>query len=114
MYAKPWNGDHKGTFYGLNDLQLKIVIAFLQEQHPDQLATVQQVRLMEFAHVGHSLVGLYNYLIWALNCQYPESAIIETIDHDLREMHTRLFVARTHEYENMEVNRDWDIHSSTG
>ena len=106
MFAKPWSGVRKGNFYGLDDLQLKILLTFIHGQHPEQLMPVIQTTLMEFAHTGHSLVGMYNYLVWSFQMGYLLSTIIETIDHDLQEMHTRLFVARTKQYENMEVNSD--------
>ena len=111
MFAKPWTGDHKGTFYGLDELQLKILINFIRDQHPEQLTAVIQTRLMEFAHAGHSLPGLYNFVVWSLNVEHAPSLIIETVDHDLSEMHTRLFVPRSSEYENMEVDSDRDQYS---
>jgi len=68
-----------------------------------------QGKLHLFGELGHSLVGMYNFLVWAQEID-PDSGeaniesqmeIMETIGHDLNGMHERFFVPRTSSYVDM-------------
>lgn len=64
-------------------------------------------RVFEFGAAGHSLVGMYNFLVWAQEIDpdngepniESDTAIMATIGHDLNGMHESFFDPRTASYE---------------
>lgn len=93
----------------LEPLQEQILSKFIQDNYGSWVPLLYVVTLlMEFSSAGHSLVGLYNFLIWALEVNEgvrnvdTDLAIMETIRHDLQHMHERFFSPRSASYKNMD------------
>lgn len=107
MYAKD----------NLTPLQRKVLVQFIQTQYnKDELTNTKwmsamdvNVMLMEYSNMGHSVVGLYNFIIWGMEVVDNErnvatdTQIMSTISHDLKGMHDHCFAPRSGSYENMEV-----------
>ena len=95
------------TMFGLSETEFEALSKYIHgfqnrgNKHADTFTpkVVIDTALYTFGSLGHSLVGMFNFLVWAQGEGEDEHFIMATIGHDLNGMHSRLFCPRTDSYE---------------
>ena len=117
-YARKWNGKKQGVIFGLDGDQFSALETYIFSQinKDTQIGNSHYTpkvligtSLHVFGSLGHSLVGMYNFLIWAQEIDADtgvpniesDSEIMATLGHDLNGMKSRLFAPRTESYEDL-------------
>jgi hypothetical protein len=109
-YAKKWSGKKgDGTIFGLDEVQFNALGKFIHDMQNEGKVkgdtftprVLVDTALHIFGAIGYSLVGMYNFLVWATGEEEDKYMIMATIGHDLNGKHDRFFSPRTSSYEDM-------------